>query len=147
MLERASVRIAPERAGTRRTNKKREVYSLKMRLHKLVLGILLLTVSAFAADIDGKWTGTIATPNGDVPQTFTFKATGTTLTGSLLIMEGMEVPIADGKIDGNNISFSITLDFGMPFKITYTAVVSGNDLSVKADAAGMPFEFALKKAS
>jgi hypothetical protein len=34
----------------------------------------------------------------------------------------------------------------MPFKITYTGVVSGNELKVKADANGMPFEFALKKA-
>jgi len=117
-----------------------------MRLHKFVLGLLLLTVSAFAADIDGKWTGTIATPNGDFPQTFNFKANGAALTGSLTIMEGMEVPISNGKIDGNNISFSVTLDFGMPFTITYTGVVSGNDLKVKADAAGMPFEFALKKA-
>jgi hypothetical protein len=117
-----------------------------MRLHKFVLALLLLTVSAFAADIDGKWTGTIATPNGDFPQTFNFKANGAALTGSLTIMEGMDVPIADGKIDGNNFSFSVTLDFGMPFKITYTGVVSGSDLKVKADANGMPFEFALKKA-
>ena len=117
-----------------------------MQLPKFVLGLLLLTVSAFAADIDGKWTGSIATPNGDFPQTFNFKANGAALTGSLSIMEGMEVPIADGKIDGNNISFSVTLDFGMPIKITYTGVVSGSDLKVKADANGMPFEFALKKA-
>src|SRR5512140_2946219 len=110
-----------------------------MRLHRFVLGLLLLTVSAFAADIDGKWNGTIPTPNGDFPQTFTFKATGAALTGSLMIMEGMEVPIAEGKIDGNNISFYVTLDFGMLFKITYTGVVSGNDLKVKGDAAGMPF--------
>ena len=117
-----------------------------MRLHKFVLGLVLLAASAFAADIDGKWTGTIPTPNGDFPQTFTFKANGAALSGSLIIMEGMEIPIADGKIDGNNISFSVTLDFGMPFKITYAGVISGNDLKVKADANGMPFEFALKKA-
>ena len=107
---------------------------------------LLLAVSAFAADIDGKWTGTISTPNGDFPQTFTFKADGAKLTGSLEFMPGMEIPIADGKVDGNNISFTVTLDFGMPFKLTYTGVVSGNELKVKGDAAGMPFEFVLKKA-
>src|SRR5882672_7770425 len=117
-----------------------------MRLPKFVIGFLLLAVSAFAADIDGKWTGTIATPNGDFPQTFTFKADGAKLNGSLMIMEGMEVPITGGKIDGNNISFSITLDFGMPFTLTYTGVVSGTELKVKGDAGGMPFEFVLKKA-
>jgi hypothetical protein len=46
-----------------------------------------------------------------------------------------------------DISFKSPLDFGGPFKITYSGVVSGNDLKVKADANGMPFEFALKKAS
>jgi hypothetical protein len=34
----------------------------------------------------------------------------------------------------------------MPFKLTYTGVVSGNELKVKGDAGGMPFEFTLKKA-
>jgi hypothetical protein len=117
-----------------------------MRLSKFLIGLFLVAVSAFAADVDGKWTGTIATPNGDFPQTFNFKANGAVLSGSLEVMPGMEVPIADGKIDGNNISFSITLDFGMPFKLTYTGVVSGNELKVKGDAGGMPFEFTLKKA-
>ena len=58
----------------------------------------------------------------------------------------MEIPIADGKVDGDNISFSVTLDIGMPLKLTYTGVVSGNELKVKGDAGGMPFEFVLKKA-
>ncbi len=116
-----------------------------MRLHTLLVGFLLLAVSAFAADVDGKWTGSVSTPNGDFPQIFTFKADGAKLTGSMTFMEGMDVPIADGKIDGDNISFSVTLDFGAPFKMTYTGVVSGNELKVKGDAGGMPFEFVLKK--
>jgi hypothetical protein len=117
-----------------------------MRLPKLVLGFLLVAVSVFAADVDGKWTGSVSTPNGDIPQTFNFKANGAALSGSLEFMPGMEIPIAEGKVDGNNISFSVTLDFGMPFKLTYTGVVSGNELKIKGDAAGMPFEFTLKKA-
>jgi hypothetical protein len=117
-----------------------------MRLFTLLTGLILLTVSAFAADVDGKWTGSISTPNGDFPQTFNFKAEGATLTGSLEFMPGMAIPIADGKVDGNNISFSVTLDFGMPFKLTYTGVVAGTELKVKGDAGGMPFEFVLKKA-
>ena len=116
-----------------------------MRLHTFVTGFLLLAVSAFAADVDGKWSGTISTPNGDFPQTFTFKADGAKLSGSLELMPGMEIPIDEGKVDGNNISFSVTLDFGMPFKLTYTGVVAGNELKLKGDAGGMPFEFTLKK--
>jgi hypothetical protein len=117
-----------------------------MRLCTFLITFLLLAVSAFAADIDGKWTGSIPTPNGDFSQTFTFKADGAKLTGSLVGMDGAEIPIANGKIDGNNISYTVTLDFGMPFVLTYTGVVSGNELKVKGDASGMPFEFTLKKA-
>jgi hypothetical protein len=116
-----------------------------MRLYTFVLGFLLLAVSAFAADIDGKWTGSVSTPNGDISQTFNFKADGAALSGSLEFMPGMAIAIADGKVDGSNISFSVTLDFGMPFKITYTGVVAGNEMKIKGDAAGMPFEFTLKK--
>lgn len=117
-----------------------------MQLSKFAITFLLLAVSAFAADVDGKWTGTISTPNGDFPQTFTFKADGAKLTGSLEFMPGMAIPITEGKVDGNNISFTVNLDFGMPFTLNYTGVVSGNELKVKGEAAGMPFEFVLKKA-
>ncbi len=117
-----------------------------MRFRLLLTTLFLLAVSAFAADVDGKWTGTISTPNGDFPQTFNFKAEGAALSGSLEFMPGMAIPIADGKVDGNNISFSVTLDFGMPLKLTYTGVVAGTELKVKGDAGGMPFEFVLKKA-
>ena len=117
-----------------------------MRIHTFFLGFFLLAVSAFAADIDGKWSGSIPTPNGDFPQTFTFKADGAKLTGSLVGPDGAEIAIADGKIDGKNIAFSVTLDFGMPFTLTYTGVLAGNEVKIKGDAGGMPFEFTLKKA-
>ena len=38
-----------------------------MRLGALVLGLLLFTaMPAMAADVDGKWSGNLTTPNGDV---------------------------------------------------------------------------------
>ena len=33
----------------------------------IVVGLLLLAAPAFAADVDGKWTGTVSTPMGDLP--------------------------------------------------------------------------------
>ena len=47
-----------------------------MKVFALVTLILLLSVPLFAADVDGKWTGSIASPNGEVPVGFTFKADG-----------------------------------------------------------------------
>ena len=118
-----------------------------MRLIAIAFAFLLLTVPAFAAEVDGKWTGSIATPNGEFQQTFTFKADGAKLTGSMTGFDGAEIPIKDGNIDGGKISFSITLDFGpMPFTLSYTGVVSAEQIKLSGDAGGMPFELVIKKA-
>ena len=113
----------------------------------LLLGLPLIAAPALAADVDGKWTGNVSTPNGDLPVAFTFKADGAKLTGTTTGMDGMEVPIANGKIDGANISFSVTLDFGgMPFELSYKGVVSPGEIKLSGDAGGFAFEFVVKKA-
>ena len=116
-----------------------------MRFRSLVIGLLLLAVSAFAADVDGKWSGTVQTPMGDFPMAFTFKADGAKLTGSMTGMDGMETPIAEGKVDGNNISYSVTLNFGEEFKLSFKGVVAGNQIKLSGDANGMPFDLVVTK--
>jgi hypothetical protein len=117
---------------------------MKVLLSGLVL--LVMCVTAYAADVDGTWTGTVQGPMGDFPVSFTFKADGTKLTGSTLGFDGMPVPIEDGRIDGNTITFTVTFDFGgMPFMLSYKGVVSPEQIKMSGDAFGMPFEFELKK--
>jgi hypothetical protein len=119
-----------------------------MKIHALVLGILLVAAPAFAATVDGKWSGSIDTPNGPVTVSFTFKADGNALTGSTTGPDGGETPLKGGTIDRNNISFSVDLDFGgMPFTLAYKGVVSADQIKLTADFMGMPFEFVVKKAS
>ena len=109
--------------------------------------MIVLGIPAFAADVDGKWNGIVASPNGDLPVAFTFKADGEKLTGSTMGFDGSEVAITDGKVDGKNISFKITYDFGgMPFVLSYKGVVSTEEVKITGEAGGMPFEFLLKKA-
>src|SRR6516165_6011876 len=97
-----------------------------MRIVVSVLVLMVMCVTAYAADVDGTWTGTVQGPMGDFPVSFTFKADGTKLTGTTLGFDGMPVPIQDGKIDGNTITFTVTFDFGgMPFMRSYKGVVSG----------------------
>jgi hypothetical protein len=77
---------------------------------------------------------------------YNFKAVGTTLTGSTTGPDGMEVKLSDGKIDGNNISFNLTMDFGgQSITMAAKGVLSGSDLKMVIDFMGMPFEFVLKK--
>ena len=101
----------------------------------LVAGLVLLAAPAFAADVDGKWTGRNETPMGEVPVGFTFKA------------DGGEAAITKGKIDGNKITFTVALDFGgMDFVIEYTGVASPDKIQLTGDVMGMVFEFTVIKA-
>lgn len=112
-----------------------------------IAAFLLATGVAFAADVDGKWTGSMSTPNGDVPVGFTFMADGATLNGSTMGPDGNEIKIANGKVDGSNISFSITFDFGgMPLTLNYKGVVDKEQIKFTIDFMGMPFELTVKKA-
>jgi len=118
-----------------------------MRFIAIALLLVTFAVSAYAADVDGKWAGTVGGPQGEFPVAFTFKADGATLTGTTTGFDGSEVPIKDGKIDGNNISFTVTFDFGgMPLVLSYKGVVSPDEIKISGDFAGMPFEFVVKKA-
>jgi hypothetical protein len=112
----------------------------------LVLALSLVAAPAFAADVDGKWAGTISTPGGDFPVAFEFKADGATLTGTTQSPDGMSINIKDGKIDGDKVTFGVTLDFGgMALDIAYSGVVTPAEMKMKADVAGMALEFVVKK--
>jgi hypothetical protein len=114
----------------------------------VLLALLVLATPAFAADVDGKWSGALATPNGDVNVAFEFKADGTALTGTTTGPDGAPTAIKNGKIDGNKITFVVTIAFGdMSFDINYSGVVSPAEIKMSAEFAGMPFEFVVKKAA
>ena len=113
----------------------------------LFAAVLLAAVPARAADVDGKWKGSIDTPMGAIEVSYTFKADGAALTGTTgAIGGGPEIPIKSGKVDGDKISFVVTLDFGgMTFDMNYTGVVKPAEIQITADFMGMPFSFVVKK--
>jgi hypothetical protein len=118
-----------------------------MKILASVLMLFVVTAAAYAADVDGKWTGSVAGPQGEFPVTFNFKADGTKLTGSTVGFDDTAVPIQDGKIDDKTITFTVTFDFGgMPFMLSYKGIVAPDQIKMSGDALGMPFEFVLKKA-
>ena len=119
-----------------------------MRFRSIAIALVLFAVSAFAADVDGNWTGTMSTPMGDIPVGFTLKADGANLSGSTKGPDGGDVAIKDGKVDGSNISFTVTFDFGgMPFTMNYKGVVAKEEIKFTIDVLGMPIDLVVKKAS
>jgi len=113
----------------------------------VMMALTFAATPARAADVDGKWAGSVETPMGAFPVAFTFKADGATLTGSQTGMDGAEMPIKNGKIDGDKISFVVTLDFGgMMFDLNYTGVVKPDELALTIDVMGMPMSLTVKRA-
>jgi len=118
-----------------------------MKIRSIAIALVFFAGSCFAADVDGKWAGTLSTPMGDVPVAFTFKADGANLTGSTSGPDGSEVKITNGKADGNKISFSVSFDFGgMPLQLDYKGVVANGEIKMTIDIAGMTMELSVKKA-
>jgi hypothetical protein len=85
---------------------------------KLLFVMTILLVASFAlmaADVSGKWTFEQPGRGGNPgrPVTITLKADGAKLTGSVpgFARGGGEAPppaeITDGKVDGNNVSFTV----------------------------------------
>jgi hypothetical protein len=112
--------------------------------------MIVLAFGAFAADVTGKWTAQVPGRQGAMMErTFTFKADGATLTGTVSGFQGMDLPITDGKVSGDTISFVTTIDRGgNTFKSTYTGTVAGSEIKFKMEGGrGGPVEFAAKKAN
>jgi hypothetical protein len=119
-----------------------------MRYFSLVAVLLLVAAFAFGADVDGKWTTTMPGMDGnEMTLGYTFKAEGTTLTGTHTGPDGKAIPITNGKIDGNNISFTIAIDMGgQEMKLEHKGVVSADQIKLTLDMMGQPMEMTLKRA-
>jgi len=108
---------------------------MKKILTTTALVCCFMVCLAVVADLSGKWSGAIKTPDGsEIPVTYDFKVDGTKLTGTADSPQG-SVPIDDGKIDGENFSFKVT--------------VSGTDYphtgKMYADSCGMDIDFGGQK--
>ena len=112
-----------------------------------LLGTLALSVTLFGADITGKWTGKMETPNGSRDVTMTFQAAGATLTGSVSGRNG-DTPIENGKIEGDSISFTVTRKFNdREMKSNYKGTISGESINLKYQMRDNEVSLTLKRAT
>jgi hypothetical protein len=102
---------------------------------RILAGAVLLVSSAVCADLSGTWTGTIPARNNEF-QDLTFKLVqnGNVLTGKLY-RDSTSVPILDGKVEGERISFRVESEeqVGNVFvviKYNFTGTIKGNDVEI-----------------
>ena len=110
----------------------------------------MLSLSIFAADITGKWLAQAPGRDGQTHEmTFNLKADGDTLTGTVSTPRG-EMEISDGKISGDEISFTQTMNFGgNTVKLLYKGTISGDEIKFTRSREGgqRTQEFTAKRAS
>jgi hypothetical protein len=91
----------------------------------------VLTSLLMAADISGKWSG----KGEEGPEwVFNFKAEGAKLTGTMVGADGKERPINDGKLEGDNLSFSVDSEWqGNAIKLVMKGKVAGDKINLRVD--------------
>lgn len=121
-----------------------------MKIFVLAAMTALLAMTAFAADVTGKWVGQVPGRGGQTTETtFNFKVSGTELTGTMSGPQG-DLPIKEGKVTGDDIAFKVMLEFnGNSIVLLFNGTAKGNELQMKRQREGGPNaqEFTLKKAS
>ena len=81
----------------------------------------------FGQDISGKWVATMHRPDTSFTVTFTFNASGDSLTGSVESPRGV-LPISNGKINGSTFSFDVTMG---NVTMSHQCVLMGDSVMVK----------------
>jgi ABC-type uncharacterized transport system permease subunit len=81
--------------------------------------------------VQGKWNITIKTPMGDKSGVLDLKIEGSALTGS---MSGADhyAAISDGKVQGNQLSWSAKITKPMRMSLKFTATVEADRISGSA---------------
>ena len=135
----------PHATGSGNIRRLECAYSLTMTKKLLFVMTILLAASfaLMAADVTGKWTFEQPGRGGNPgrPVTITLKADGSTLTGTMPAGgrggAGDPIAISDGKIDGNNISFTVKREGQNGPQVTkYEGVVSGAEMKLKIIRTG-----------
>jgi len=103
---------------------------------------LLLAVVAAAADINGKWKADFTSPDGTArSNTITLKVDGDKVTGTVAGGQD-ETPIQNGKISGDDVSFTAERPFGT---FSYAGKVSGDEIKFKVTFNDQSFDMVAKR--
>src|SRR5579864_7633228 len=118
-------------------------------MKRLLFLLATFALSALAADVAGTWKATAEGPNGSMERTFVFQVDGDKLTGETTSQMMGKSVITDGKVDGDNVSFTITVKFqDNEMKLNYKGKVSGDVIKFHVEAnGGNAIDYTAKKVS
>ena len=100
--------------------------------------IAMFSLAALAADLSGTWTGIFHTREGGAFETnLVLKASGDALTGTFQQGNNDEIQIENGKVNGDQVTFSVTRGSGdKTRKINFTGKVDGTNMKLTVQPEG-----------
>ena len=106
-----------------------------MKIHRYlvaaIVAAVLTTSAAFAADPTGTWTWTRQGRDGqNVEVIAKLNFADGKLTGTVTGFQGAENPISDGKLEGDQLTFNVVVNFnGNSFTIAYQGKLDGDTIT------------------
>lgn len=85
------------------------------------------------ANIDGIWDCVIASPMGDQKSVLTASSDGNGVTGTMAGTNGL-IDIEDGKLDGDQLSWKMSVTSPMPVTLDCVVTVDGDSITGTATA-------------
>jgi len=86
--------------------------------------------------VDGSWNLSMQTPMGERKATLVASAQGGKLTGKQS-GDGASTEIFDGSVNGNDVSWKISITNPMPLTLQFTGTVDGDKMSGKMSAGAL----------
>ena len=106
---------------------------------------LMLAAVAIAGSIDGKWQAEYEGNRGPRSVVFDLKQEGETLQGTVGF-GSREMPIEEGTIDGNKVTFSVTLSFqDRDIQLKYTGSLEEDSLNLVLETRGQTREMVARR--
>ena len=91
--------------------------------------VVMVAQAQAAAKVAGTWEMSNQGRNGVQTNTLTITQDGGTLKGTMKGMNGMEIPLENGTISGNNIDFTVTrMGRNGEVKVEYKGTVDGDTM-------------------
>ncbi|MGH9719554.1 MAG: hypothetical protein ACRD8O_05040 [Bryobacteraceae bacterium] len=106
-------------------------------MRRLLFSMAFFAAAIFAVDVNGNWKATAEGPNGTFERTFMFKVEGSKLTGETTSTLMSKSTINDGKVDGDNLTFTITIRFqDNEMKVNFKGKIEGSEVRFTSEIAG-----------
>ena len=87
--------------------------------------------------IDGKWNAVIDTPMGKQNVELDLTVSGDSVTGTAS-QSGQTTPLDQGRVDGDDLTWQVSVTRPFPMTLTFTVTVDGDQMSGNVKAGSFP---------